>query len=108
MLEILWVSYLLKLVRLLAAVLCALITVTLLIIPGQDTCDFDLFVLENLHEDNSGHMGIVCRLMIVAQKCLALIAIALTVKFESHVALELVIVSALLVDLPQARIVEGL
>ena len=66
-------------------------------------------MLEDVHEDDTGHVGIVSRLVIVRQQGLPIVVVTLVLRVESppQITLELVIVYALFVHLPQRRIVEG-
>ena len=67
-------------------------------------------MLQDVSEYDSSHMGIVCSLMIVRQQGLALVIRTLVLRVEApaEIALELVIIGALLIDLAQACVVECL
>ena len=62
---------------------------------------FNLFMLQDMHEDDTGHVSIVGGLVVVRQWTLALVlgTLILDVIFAAQIALELVIFCALIVNL---------
>ena len=87
-----------------------LIVCSLLALASQDSRQFNLFVLENMHEDHSSHVSIVSSLVIVRQQSRSLIVATstLSVILASQIALEFVVIRAFLIHLTQARIVKSL
>ena len=75
----------------------------------HDTNLIHLFMLQDVHEDYSGHVRIIGRLMVVRKQGLSRVvaAVILCIILTAQVALELVILCALLINLAKCGIVEG-
>ena len=81
-----------------------------LALAAHEASILDFFVLQDVSENHSGHVGIVRSFVVVRQKSLALVirTLVLRIKAPSKIALELFIIDAFFIHLTQACVVKCL
>ena len=84
-------------------------TVVFLALARHNSSQFNFLVLQNVHEHDSRHVGVIGCLVIVRKQGLTLVVAALILGVEApaQISLEFVIICTLFVHLTERSVVEG-